>query len=198
LRRPFFLLLSAEVAPTPTTFSSTHVRRQRERHTRTDGYGRHRHLYLHGAMRRLAAELREGDAAAPLSWLDYGCGKGEFIEQIRPLGLFATIVGYDPAIETFKTRPEGRYHLVTCLDVLDVVEPRFLAAVIGDVAALTGGLALFDCLTRPKPGTLKPHPPFYWSYLVVQHMDMRQTHVEYPGMEGFERAIIIAAPRTSL
>jgi len=173
--------------PAPQTFSGSHIRRQREAHAKADGYGRHRHLYLHDTLRRLARQL---DAR---SWLDYGCGKGEFIEQIRPLDLFATIAGYDPAVDAFAARPEGRFDVVTCLDVLDIVEPRFLAALLDDVAGFTAGLAVFDMLTRPN--RLRPHPPFYWTSLVRQHMDVVESSVEFPGVQDFERVVIVAAPR---
>jgi SAM-dependent methyltransferase len=181
------------------TYSPAHLGRQQEAHARADGYGRHRHLYLHDSIRRIAAGLRgAGEQAEGLSWLDYGCGKGGFIGEIRPLGLFATIDGYDPAVEAFRARPERRFDLVTCLDVLDVVEPQFLPNVLNDVAALTGRLAIFDCLTRPKAdSTLRPHPPFYWSYLVGRHMKVLEAKTEFPGMEGFERVVIQAAPLAS-
>jgi hypothetical protein len=170
-----------------------------EAHALTDGYGRHHHLYLHDSMRRAAATLRQAKQADDLSWLDYGCGKGGLIEEIRPLNLFAAIRGYDPAVEAFAARPERRFDLVTCLDVLDTVEPGFLGNVLRDISALTARLAIFDCLTRPKPSSpLRPHPPFYWSYLVGQHMQVVETKTEFPGMEGFERVVIQAAPRASL
>ncbi|MBV9509620.1 MAG: methyltransferase domain-containing protein [Caulobacteraceae bacterium] len=178
------------------TYSPEHLGRQQKAHAVADGYGRHRHLYLHEMMRDLAANLRRAKPSGELSWLDYGCGKGGFIEEVRPLGLFTTIQGYDPAVAAFAARPEGRFDLVTCLDVLDVVEPQFLGNLLGDVAALTGGLALFDLLTRPKAdGTIRPHPPFYWSHVVGQTMNVLGTKVEFPGMEGFERVIVQAAPR---
>jgi len=174
----------------PDTFSSSHIRRQREAHAKADGYGRHRHLYLHDTMRRLARQLQA------TSWLDYGCGKGGFIEQIRPLGLFGTIVGYDPAVDAFAARPEGRFDLVTCLHVLDAVEPRFVDAVLADVVSLTGGLAVFDLLTMPKASsTLRPHRPFYWTHLLRKHMDVVEDIVEFPGMPDLERVVIVAAPR---
>ena len=173
--------------PPPQTFSGSHIRRQREAHAKTDGYGRHRHLYLHDTLRRLARQL------GARSWLDYGCVKGGFIEQIRPLGLFAGITGYDPAVDAFATRPDGRFDVVTCLDVIDIVEPRFLPAQLHDVAAFTAGLAVFDVLT--KPNRLRPHPPFHSTSLVRQHMDVVESSVEFAGMQDFERVVIIASPR---
>jgi len=184
------------VTQKPDTYSTSHLRRQREAHTRSDGYGRHRHLYLHELMRHLAATLRQAKPTGDLTWLDYGCGKGGFIEQIRPFGLFGTIVGHDPAVEAFRARPTGLYDLVTCLDVLDVAESNYQDALVADVAALTGGLAVFDCLTKPKFGSsLRPHPPFYWTEKVQRHMDVTATRVEFPDMQDFERAVIIATPR---
>jgi hypothetical protein len=179
----------------PRTFSSGHLDRHRARHTSADGYGRHRHLYLYDTVRALARSLADTHPQG-VTWLDYGCGKGGFIEEIRPLGLFASITGHDPAVTTFRARPSGTYDLVTCLDVIDIVEPKYLDAVLRDVAAFTAGLAVFDCLTRPRPDSpLRPHAPFYWTHLVQQHMDVVKTQVEFPGMEGFERAVIVAAPR---
>ncbi len=182
----------------PQTYSASHLRRQREAHTRTDGYGRHRHLYLHDTIRRIAEQLRRITERQELTWLDYGCGKGTFIEEIRPLDLFGRIAGYDPAVDKFRTRPERSYDLVTCLDVLDVTESRFVPNLAADVARLTDGVALFDCLTRPKPdGALRPHPPFHWNYIVGQAMRVLDTRVEFAGLDGFERVLVLAAPRDS-
>jgi 2-polyprenyl-3-methyl-5-hydroxy-6-metoxy-1,4-benzoquinol methylase len=180
----------------PRTFSAAHLQRQRDAHLRADGYGRHRHLYLHARMAQFAERLRHARPGCRLRWLDYGCGKGEFIEQIRPLGLFDEIAGYDPAISSFAQKPVDSFDLVTCLDVLDTVEPRYTDAVLAHVAALSQGMAVFDCLTLPKRGTrLAPHPPFYWQMVIQRHLDILETIVEFAGVQDFERAVILAAPR---
>ena len=177
-------------------YSPAHLSQQQRAHAAADGYGRHRHLYLHDTMRRIAMDLRQAKQTDHLSWLDYGCGKGGFIEEIQALGLFTTIRGFDPAVAAFADRPEGHFDLVTCLDVLDKVEPQFLGNVLDDIAALTDRVALFDHLTRPKAGSgLRPHPPFYWSSLVGRHMDVLDVKTEYPGMDSFERVVIQAARR---
>jgi 2-polyprenyl-3-methyl-5-hydroxy-6-metoxy-1,4-benzoquinol methylase len=181
---------------TGETYSPEHLRGQQQSHAVVDGYGRHRHLYLHDTMRRIATDLRKTKQAEGLSWLDYGCGKGGFIEQIGLLGLFTTIRGFDPAVTAFAERPGGRFDLVTCLDVLDASEPQFVGNLLNDIAAFTEGLALFDCLTRPQAGSvLRPHPPFFWSSLVGRHMEVIDVATEYPGMDGFERVVIQAKPR---
>jgi len=178
------------------TYSPADLERQRLAHLRADGYGRHRHLYLHEAMRRLAAAVASRKPGAALTMLDYGCGKGGFIEEVRNLDLFAEITGFDPAVRQFQARPSGRFDVVTCLDVLDVVQPRFMDALLEDIAGLTLDTAVFDCLTRPRQDSpLKPHPPFYWRQLVHRGMETVETRVEFAGMDGFERVIIEATPR---
>ena len=108
--------------------------------------------------------------------------------------MFTYTIGHDPAVTTFRARPSRTYDLVTCLDVIDIVEPKYLDAVPLDVATFTAGLAVFDCLTRPRPDSpLRPYAQFYWTHRIQQHMDVVKTQVEFPGMEGFERAVIVAA-----
>ncbi len=180
------------------TFSTSHLRRMQQAHSRADGYGRHRHLYLHATMRHLHAGLAQIRGGAPVTWLDYGCGKGAFMEEVRALGLFGTIAGYDPAVGQFAAQPEGPFDLVTCLDVIDVTEERFRPALIRTVGQLTRGVSLFDCITRHKPESpLRSHPPFFWTYQVTQEMRVLETRTEFPGMAGFERVVILAAPRGS-
>lgn len=164
-------------------------------HRSVDGYGQHRHLYLHDTMRDISRKLRATKSGELPTWLDYGCGKGRFLKEMEPLKLFSAAVGYDPAVDAFHRKPAGTYDLVTCLDVLDMVEQKYIEAVLDDVARYTAGLAVFDCFCRPKASSsLKRHAPFYWSYLVGRRMRVLETKVEFPGMESFERAIITAVP----
>lgn len=176
------------------TFSNAHVQAQQTRHRMVDGYGRHHHDYLPQRIKAIAGDLATSRPDG-VRWLDYGCGKGTFIEQVRPLGLFETITGYDPAVTAFSARPVGPFDLVTCLDVIDIVEPRFRDAVIADVGRLSAGLALFDVMTRPR--SLPPHPPFHWVLQIKRHMHVVETWVEFGGMSGMERALTLARPAPS-
>jgi SAM-dependent methyltransferase len=178
----------------PRTFTERHRELCRLKHRRLDGYGRHRHLYLHEEMRRLARRVAEAVRGRGITLLDYGCGKGRFIEEMQRLRLFSEISGYDPGVAEFDRRPTGRYDIVTCLDVLDTIETRFVDAALDDIARLTGGRALFDCMTRPPPTEFPSHPPFYWRQVVERRMHVVETRVEFPDMDRFERAIVIAEP----
>src|SRR5882762_5963979 len=106
------------------TFTERHVESNRLLHRRSDGYGRHRHVYLHATMRRLAQSVKTRVPERGITLLDYGCGKGRFIEEMRQLGLFSEISGYDPAVSDFRSHPMAPYDIVTCLDVLDALEAR--------------------------------------------------------------------------
>lgn len=176
------------------TFSSEHQRRMRRQHTADDGYGRHRHLYLHDTMRRLADDVATAAGRRPTVF-DYGCGKGRFIEEMAHLRIFAGVSGYDPGFTGYADPPAERFDIVTCLDVLDAAEERFRDAIIADVARLAVHLAIFDCLTRPLPKSgFPPRPPFYWAQLVQRRMRMVKTEMYFLGLDGFERAVIIARP----
>lgn len=177
------------------TFSIRQIESHRAEHARADGYGRHRHLYLHDTMRRLCDGL--GFRIGGLSLLDYGCGKGGFLQEMQTLGLFAETAGYDPAVAEFRTHPDHTYNIVVCLDVLDMVEPRFLHPVLDDIAQLATDIVLFDVLTMPTGGRLRPHPPFYWAMLIRERLKVVETRVEFASMAGFERAIILASPAQS-
>lgn len=175
------------------TFSKDHLETQRRAHAVSDGYGRHHHYYLDAAMRDVAT--RVGDPGQ-VTWLDYGCGKGTFMERVRPLGLFGQITGYDPAVSQFAARPEGPSDIVTCLDVLDTVEPEYREAVLRDIASLTRRFAVFDCLTRPKRGgRLQRLAPGFWAKFVGRVLQVVEQRVEYAGMEGLERVVLVTAPR---
>jgi hypothetical protein len=114
---------------------------------------------------------------------------------MRQLGLFSEISGYDPAVGDFRSHPMAPYDIVTCLDVLDALEARFVDAVLEDIAQLTFITALFDCMTKPPPTSgFRPHPAFYWERLIATRMRIVGTSVEFPGLDRFERVIITAEP----
>lgn len=67
------------------------------------------------------------------SYLDYGCGKGNLIEDIRTRKPQLAIFGYDPV-----TAPDmpAAADFVTCNDVLEHIEPDLLDNVLEHIASL--------------------------------------------------------------
>ncbi|MBM3349566.1 MAG: class I SAM-dependent methyltransferase [Betaproteobacteria bacterium] len=67
------------------------------------------------------------------SVLDYGCGKGDFIEYIKSRHSEIVIDGFDVASDEYNTMPSGRYDLIVSLDVMEHVEFGALGAVLSEI-----------------------------------------------------------------
>ena len=71
------------------------------------------------------------------SVLDYGCGKGGLMREVRKVRPALWLHGYDPAVPPFCLRPLfRRYDLLVSFDVLEHVEPECLDDVLADMSAL--------------------------------------------------------------
>ena len=186
------------------TSTDDYLRRHRTTHAKHPEFGTHRHPYLHDRMRQLAQSAAMAAGALP-SLLDYGCGKGVFLEAMRRLDVFGEACGTDPAVEAFRARPTHAFDVVTCLDVLDQLEERFVAAVIEDVAQFTAGVAVFSVITRQSPAFahLRPRPALAWRQVIGKRMRIVATEIRTASqweltVEGAcpERLILVAGPVT--
>ena len=102
--------------------------------------------------------------------LDYGAGKGRLGQALdelfdEPL----TIHHYDPAIPQWSA-PPAPCRLVTCIDVLEHIEPHLLDNVLDDLQRLTLGVGIFSVHTGPavkvladgRNAHLIQQPPSWW------------------------------------
>ena len=72
------------------------------------------------------------------SFLDYGTGKGLLVQRLKKLvNPKINVTGYDPSVAEYSVHPEGKYDIVSCLDVLEHVELDSIDSVIDDIANLT-------------------------------------------------------------
>lgn len=79
--------------------------------------------------------------------LDYGCGKG----ALKSLLPGREVTEYDPGIPGKDARPEGRFDVVLCIDVLEHVEPEHVASVVQDLFRLGDQVyALVDTIPARK------------------------------------------------
>ena len=78
------------------------------------------------------------------SILDYGCGKAGLQK-----GIPFPITNYDPCMPEYAKRPEGKYDIVVCTDVLEHIEHECLIEVVADLAALTEQVLFLNVATRP-------------------------------------------------
>ena len=84
--------------------------------------------------------------------LDYGAGKARLMHALR-VDHELQIQCYDPAIPGF-AKPPVPMQMVTCIDVLEHIEPEFLEAVLDDLVRVTEHIGFFTVATVPAEKTL--------------------------------------------
>ena len=84
--------------------------------------------------------------------LDYGAGKGRLAQSIKPSRKLL-IELYDPARPEWADTPNPR-QFVTCIDVLEHIEPELLDNVLDDLKRVTKEYGFFTIHTGPAVKTL--------------------------------------------
>lgn len=84
--------------------------------------------------------------------LDYGCGKARLKDALITERNISYI-GYDPAISTIDSLPSPA-EMVTCIDVLEHIEPSLLNAVLDDLKRVTLKVAFITIHTGAAVKTL--------------------------------------------
>ncbi|MCA1909592.1 MAG: class I SAM-dependent methyltransferase [Magnetospirillum sp.] len=86
--------------------------------------------------------------------LDYGAGKGRLGQELRRLMPFPPDVAhYDPAVLQWSAEPQPR-DLVTCIDVLEHIEPDLLDNVLDHLAVLVLRYGFFTIHCGPAKKVL--------------------------------------------
>lgn len=94
--------------------------------------------------------VRQLSSWGRLAILEYGAGKGTLAKALGPA---YTVTNYDPAVPEWSASPEP-HPVVTCLDVLEHIEPECLNAVLADLWRVTAGKGLFVIHLGPAKKTL--------------------------------------------
>lgn len=100
--------------------------------------------------------------------LDYGAGKCRLFQNIQPDHKMR-LQAYDPAIQEYSADPLPM-QMVTCIDVLEHIEPELLDNVLDHLQALTLEIGFFTIHTGPAVKTLPDgrnahliqEPPAWW------------------------------------
>lgn len=71
------------------------------------------------------------------SFLDYGCGKGGLIKELKKLYPNMIVEGYDPGTLEFEKHPENRFNFVSSIDVLEHIEREYIDEVLLDIRNLS-------------------------------------------------------------
>jgi SAM-dependent methyltransferase len=83
------------------------------------------------------------------SVLDYGCGKGHFIEFAKTSFPGLRVEGFDVASEEYSKLPDSKFDMVVCLDVMEHVEFGALSNVLAEIRDRTS--KLFICSVANYP-----------------------------------------------
>jgi 2-polyprenyl-3-methyl-5-hydroxy-6-metoxy-1,4-benzoquinol methylase len=115
------------------------------------------------------------DSPQPLRILDFGCGDGMFIHQLRKnMGASASIVGYEPYLEAIEVNSErieqnwqhipkisaleGNFDFVTCFEVLEHLPGEFLTEALQQIHSVltpTGSVIVSVPIEVGFPALLK-------------------------------------------
>lgn len=80
--------------------------------------------------------------------LDYGCGKMMNLAKVLKIDHDLAYIGYDPAIPELAKNAEPA-DLVTCIDVLEHIEPEYLDNVLDDLKRCIRGHGFLTIHTGP-------------------------------------------------
>lgn len=117
--------------------------------------------------RHLPWALKHIEQTGSKTVLEYGCGKGTLVDELRARGVEAH--GWDPAVKRFRG-PVEPADLVVCTDVLEHIEPKYLSATLRDIRKKTLKRAIFVIAlrydrTHTLPDGTNPHKlvcPYTW------------------------------------
>ena len=89
------------------------------------------------------------DETQPASVLDYGCGKGNVIYNLKEQYPNCTFAGYDPGVDAFRNIPYAKFEGLICTDVLEHIEPGYIDNVLVHIDSLFTKSAFFIIDTVP-------------------------------------------------
>ena len=112
------------------------------------------------------------------SILDYGCGKGKLIKTIKSLYPNIISTGYDPGNQEFSNKPT-QHELVSCVDVLEHVEPNLLDNVIKHLDSLSEKFLYLEISCFPaktllpdgKNAHLTIQSPEWWKSKLINYFN---------------------------
>lgn len=139
---------------------------------------------------RIVSTLVEQTQAKTL--LDYGCGSMQNLKTV--LDCEVLYRGYDPAVPQFSRKEPS--DLVTCIDVLEHIEPDLLDNVLDDLMMLTDKWAFVTVHTGPAVKTLRDgrnahliqKPASWWLPRFLQRWELWTFQRNKQGFNLFLRA----------
>ena len=114
------------------------------------------------------------DAWKPSTLLDYGCGKGYVLSQLRDKYPNTMFEGYDPAVKMFAGVPSRVYECVFSNDVLEHIEPNYVNQVLEHINSLSSNYIWLRIDTLPARKSL---PDGRNAHLILESPDWWTTKI---------------------
>jgi len=110
--------------------------------------------------------------------VDFGAGRGRLLQVFKPDHQVKVRL-YDPAIPEHASKPPPA-ELVTCIDVLEHLEPHTLTANLEELARITQRVLFATIHTGPAVKTLSDgrnahliqKPPSWWLPKILRHFEL--------------------------
>ena len=156
---------------------------------------------LHATGKYGTASLQFGEVVSSLidrlnirSVLDYGCGSMQNLSKVLRPSHPVDYLGYDPAVAEFSHKEPA--DLVTCIDVLEHIEPDLLDNVLDDLQSLSPFWSFFTVHTGPAVKVLSDgrnahliqQPAAWWLPKLLERWDLQTFNASKVGFNVLLRA----------
>lgn len=128
----------------------------------------------------------------PASLLDFGCGKGALIREIKKHHPNVECWGYDPGNPDFALMPDRSFDAVISTDAIEHIEPEHLVDNLRLIGSRIERCGFFRIACHPAKKLLPDgrnchlivEEPAWWRAQVSQHMGVR---IMWERIEPFDR-----------
>lgn len=128
----------------------------------------------------------------PTSVLDFGCGKGALIREIKTHHAGIKCWGYDPGNPLYQVMPPRMFDAVISTDAIEHIEPEHLADNLELIASKIERCGFFRIACHPAKKNLPDgrnchlivEEPDWWRAQLLRHMRLR---IVWERIEPFDR-----------
>ena len=137
-----------------------HIQESKKLHKKSKDYGGSEAYKLPTSYKTLfriaeAIDLVNRDKLTINSVLDYGAGKGGLVSLLtESLNSQIKIQGYDPSVEQFANKPNQKFKLITCVDVLEHIDRSQITQTLSYIKSLNEGIFFYIIDLIPARKTL--------------------------------------------